>query len=170
MRLWLARRRGLRRFLEAQDRPTTPNHGGGGGRAVYDQALWELGNGRKLTHWMWFVFPQGKGLGRSDTSKLYALSDWEARRYYAHPILGFRLRQCTQLVIDALDTGRTLEEIFGPVDAAKFRSCMTLFARVTPATDGLFEQALGAATANAYKDPRGGEQHGKEAARVDGDH
>jgi uncharacterized protein (DUF1810 family) len=93
---------------------------------VHADVLRELRSGRKTTHWMWFVFPQLKGLGRSETADLYGLSGLvEARAYLAHPLLGARLRECTAIV-NALD-GRSAEQIFGPTDAMKFRSCMTLF-------------------------------------------
>ena len=85
----------------------------------------ELLAGDKRTHWMWFVFPQIAGLGLSSMSQRYAISGpAEARAYLANPILGPRLRDCTAL---ALSSGRTALEIFGPVDAQKFLSCLTLF-------------------------------------------
>ena len=117
----------LERFVEAQE-------------GVYDDVRAELRAGRKRSHWMWFVFPQLKGLGRSATAARYAIGSLdEARAYLAHPVLGRRLKECTQLVLDV--DGRTLEDIFGGVDALKFRSSMTLFARAAP-DEALFRAAL----------------------------
>jgi len=117
----------LERFVRAQAR-------------VFDDVLSELRAGTKTSHWMWFIFPQIRGLGRSPTAIEYATSGLdEARAYLQHPILGPRLRQCTQLVLDA--EGRSAEEIFGPPDDLKFRSCMTLFAEAAP-DDDIFTQAL----------------------------
>jgi uncharacterized protein (DUF1810 family) len=108
----------LERFVTEQDRD-------------YDTVLEELRRGRKSSHWIWFTFPQIAGLGRSETSRRFAISSLEeARAYLAHPVLGPRLRECTRLV-RAIE-GRTAEEIFGPVDAMKVRSCMTLFQRAAP--------------------------------------
>ena len=114
----------LNRFVEAQG-------------PVYARVLAELRAGRKESHWMWFIFPQAAGLGRSAMSKRYAIrSAEEARAYLAHPVLGPRLRECTALVETALKT-RTLEEIFGAVDAMKYRSCVELFGGApTPAHQG----------------------------------
>jgi uncharacterized protein (DUF1810 family) len=90
---------------------------------VYAQVIRELTAGRKESHWMWFIFPQGAGLGRSATSVRYAIhSADEARAYLAHPILGPRYRECVALVEDALKRGATLEGIFGEVDSMKYRS------------------------------------------------
>lgn len=105
----------LRRFVDAQ-------------AAVYDTALAELRDGRKRSHWMWFVFPQLRGLGRSPTALRFSISSLdEARAYLAHDVLGPRLRECARLVT-AID-GRTAGEIFGWPDDMKLRSSMTLFAR-----------------------------------------
>ena len=105
---------GLTRFLAA--------HSG-----VYPKALEELRQGRKVSHWMWFVFPQIAGLGRSDTAKHFAIRDLaEARDYLAHDRLGPRLTEATTATIAWAGT-RPLAEIFGPVDALKFASSMTLF-------------------------------------------
>ena len=94
---------------------------------VYAQVCAELAAGRKQTHWMWFIFPQLKGLGSSPTATHYGISSLaEARAYLAHPLLGARLRECTALV-NALP-GATAQSIFGYPDYLKFRSCMTLFA------------------------------------------
>jgi len=112
---------GLDRFVDAQ-----------GG--VYDQALDELRAGRKTSHWMWFVFPQIAGLGMSPTSRFYAIrSAGEARAYLDHPLLGSRLRACVDAVL--APEGRAAEAIFGPVDAVKLRSSMTLFERVGSGAD-----------------------------------
>ena len=95
---------------------------------VLEQVRAELRAGRKKTHWMWFVFPQLRGLGHSPTAEFYAIASLEqAQAYLADPVLGPRLRECTQLV-NAIE-GRAIGEIFGFPDDLKFRSCMTLFAR-----------------------------------------
>ena len=108
---------------------------------MYGAVLAELRAGRKVSHWMWFVFPQVEGLGRSQMARLFAIaSQAETAAYAEHPVLGSRLRECTRLVLQA--KGRSAEEIFGGIDAVKFRSSMTLFARV--ATDNRpFVEALG---------------------------
>lgn len=99
--------------------------------AVWEQVLAELSAGRKASHWMWFVFPQLRELGRSQTAKFYGIgSKAEATAYLAHPLLGPRLEECTELVL-AVD-GRTANQIFGSPDDLKLRSCMTLFAAVAP--------------------------------------
>ena len=117
----------LQRFVQAQE-------------AVYTQVLAELTEGRKRTHWMWFVFPQLSGLGHSAMAQRYSLASLaEARQYFAHPLLGARLRECTDAV--NLVQGRTAEEIFGYPDNLKFRSCMTLFAAAEP-SEPLFGNAL----------------------------
>ncbi len=105
---------------------------------VIDQVRRELAAGAKRTHWMWFVFPQLRGLGRSSTAEFYGLNGLaDARTYLAHPVLGPRLLECTALV-DQIE-GRTALQIFGSPDDMKFRSCLTLFAAIqkTP-----FEAAL----------------------------
>jgi uncharacterized protein (DUF1810 family) len=109
---------------------------------VYAAVLGELGVVRKRSHWMWFVFPQIAGLGHSATARFYALANAaEARDYLTHPVLGERLRRCTDLVLAVRD--RSAHDIFGSPDDLKFRSSMTLFAHVAP--DGkLFAQALDA--------------------------
>src|SRR2546429_7544205 len=105
----------LTRFVEAQE-------------PVFDRVLAELAAGRKQSHWMWFVFPQLRGLGSSPTARHYAITSLEeARAYLAHEVLGERLRECARLVNRI--QGRTIEEIFGYPDHLKFRSCMTLFER-----------------------------------------
>jgi uncharacterized protein (DUF1810 family) len=118
----------LGRFVDAQER-------------IYEQVCKELRAGEKRSHWMWFIFPQLQGLGRSSTAEQYAISGRaEAEAYLAHRVLGPRLRECTGLV-NGLE-GRSVDEIFGFPDHLKFRSCMTLFARVT-SRDDIFAQALG---------------------------
>lgn len=100
---------------------------------VYATVLAELRAGRKQTHWMWFIFPQLKALGRSTTALRYGIDDLaEARAYLAHPLLGARLIACAEIV--AAVTGRTAHEIFGSPDDLKLRSSMTLFAHA--AADG----------------------------------
>jgi len=117
----------LRRFLDAQ-------------RGVYEQAERELRAGRKQSHWMWFIFPQIKGLGHSAMAQKYAISSIaEAKAYIDHPLLGPRLRECTQLVINI--NGPSIEEIFGYPDFRKFQSSMTLFAKATD-DNQVFKNAL----------------------------
>ena len=106
----------LDRFVLAQDAHQT-----------YRQAVSELRQGRKTSHWMWFVFPQIAGLGRSAVAQAYAIADLaEAQAYLAHPVLGPRLIECAEIV--AGHTDRSAEQIFGGIDAMKLRSSMTLFA------------------------------------------
>jgi uncharacterized protein (DUF1810 family) len=121
---------GLERFVEAQ-------------RGVYPQALEELRRGSKTSHWMWFVFPQIAGLGRSATARHFAIRDLdEARAYLAHDQLGPRLREATAVVAGWAGR-RTLEQIFGAVDALKFVSSITLFeAAADPAEAVDFARAL----------------------------
>jgi uncharacterized protein (DUF1810 family) len=108
----------LERFVEAQD-------------SVYAEVLEELRRGLKTGHWMWFVFPQVAGLGQSAMSQRYAIRSLEAARaYLAHPVLGARLRECARLVAAIPD--RSAEEVFGPIDARKLRSSMTLFRLADP--------------------------------------
>jgi len=107
---------------------------------VFEQARSELRAGRKRSHWMWFVFPQLKGLGRSETTRAFAISGLEeARAYLAHPVLGARLRECCRLV--NLVEGRSAHQIFGDPDDLKFHSCLTLFAAAAPEEE-VFRQAL----------------------------
>lgn len=109
-------------------------------RESYATALAELRNGRKRSHWMWFVFPQLAGLGHSPTARYFAIADLEeARRYLEHPVLGARLRECTAAML-ALE-GRSVHEVLGYPDDLKFRSCMTLFAQVA-GPDWPFVRAL----------------------------
>jgi uncharacterized protein (DUF1810 family) len=110
----------LERFVAAQDRGGT-----------YERAVAELRAGAKVSHWMWFVFPQVAGLGMSAMAREFAISSVpEARAYLAHPVLGPRLRECVRIVADT--EGGTAERIFGPVDAMKLRSSMTLFEAADP--------------------------------------
>jgi uncharacterized protein (DUF1810 family) len=102
----------------------------------------ELRAGRKLTHWMWFVFPQLRGLGRSEWSDFYGIASLaEAQSYLAHVPLGQRLVHCTELVMN-LHPPRSLREVFGAVDEQKFHSCMTLFSKAAGSGDGPFAEAL----------------------------
>ena len=117
----------LKRFVNAQ-------------AAVFEQACSELRAGRKRSHWMWFVFPQIAGLGRSETARTFAIASMEeARAYLAHPVLGPRLRECCRLV-DRVE-GRSAHQIFGDPDDMKFHSCLTLFATVAP-DEAVFAEAL----------------------------
>ena len=117
----------LERFVDAQ-------------RSVFGQVERELRAGRKVSHWMWFIFPQISGLGRSEMARQFAISSLEeARAYLAHPLLGPRLRECTRLV-NALE-GCSVEAIFGYPDDLKFRSSMTLFAEAAVENE-VFAQAL----------------------------
>lgn len=110
---------GLARFVAAQ-------------RHAYEGALAELRAARKTGHWIWFVFPQVAGLGRSEVSRHYAIRSLdEARAYLAHPVLGPRLRECADLVL-AAPRGATALSMLGAVDALKLRSSMTLFLRAEP--------------------------------------
>lgn len=117
----------LKRFLEAQN-------------PLYSRVKAELRSGQKTGHWMWFIFPQLRGLGRSPMANEYGISSREeALAYLQHPILGERLRECTRLVHSV--EGRSVNEIFGYPDDLKFRSSMTLFANVSP-QDQIFKHAL----------------------------
>lgn len=108
----------LDRFVDAQ-------------AGVWAQALAELKAGRKTSHWMWFVFPQIAGLGRSETARFYAIADVaEARAYLAHPLLGARLREAAAALL--AHRGRSAEAMLGGIDAVKLRSSMTLFEAVAP--------------------------------------
>ena len=116
----------LERFVTAQE-------------PMYPQVLAELHRGRKTSHWMWFIFPQIAGLGHSPMSERYAIRSLaEAQAYLIHPVLGPRLRECAVAV--ALKD-RTAEGVFGPIDARKLRSCMTLFHRAAP-EEPVFRQVL----------------------------
>ena len=119
----------LQRFVDAQDAGGT-----------YDQAVAELRAGRKQSHWMWFVFPQITGLGRSPTSQHFAVSGLaEAQAYLAHPVLGPRLRECARVLTER--PGTDAAEVLGPVDGQKLQSSMTLFAQAAP-DEPVFRQVL----------------------------
>ena len=119
----------LERFVDAQDSGGT-----------YQQAVAELRNGRKTSHWMWFIFPQIAGLGHSAMAQAYAISDLaEAQAYLAHPVLGPRLIECAQIV--ASHQGLSAQQIFGGIDAIKLRSSMTLFAHAAP-DQTIFQQVI----------------------------
>jgi len=119
----------LERFVSAQDSGGT-----------YRRAVAELRHGRKTSHWMWFIFPQIAGLGRSATAQTYAISNLaEAQAYLAHPVLGPRLVECTEIL--ASHRGLSAEQIFGGIDAIKLHSSMTLFARADP-DQAIFSQVI----------------------------
>lgn len=117
----------LARFVEAQE-------------GVYQAVLSELRAGRKRSHWMWFIFPQMQGLGRSQTANLYAIKNLgEAKAYLDHSVLGPRLRECTNALPE--DTGLSASDVFGYPDDLKFCSSMTLFEFVAP-DSRLFKDAI----------------------------
>jgi uncharacterized protein (DUF1810 family) len=117
----------LNRFVRAQD-------------VDFERALAEIRNGRKRSHWMWYIFPQLDGLGSSPTAKFYAIKGLdEARAYIAHVILGPRLLECAEAALALSD--RSATDIFGHPDDLKLRSCATLFARVLP-PGSVFERIL----------------------------
>jgi len=117
----------LQRFVDAQS-------------DSFERASGELRKGRKQSHWMWFIFPQLRGLGHSPMANKYGISSLqEAEAYLKHSVLGARLRHCTELVLKI--EGVSAEQIFGTPDDLKFRSCMTLFAR-TGGDNRIFEEAL----------------------------
>jgi len=117
----------LQRFVAAQ-------------QAVFQQVLAELAAGAKTSHWMWFIFPQLKGLGRSATARHYGLASLaEAQAYWRHPVLGPRLKTCCVHLLPHRDL--TALEIFGPTDALKLCSCLTLFERAAP-QEPVFAQLL----------------------------
>jgi uncharacterized protein (DUF1810 family) len=108
----------LNRFIEAQQN-------------IYPQVLEEIRSGRKSTHWMWFIFPQIEGLGHSSTAKYYSIkSIEEAKKYIGHPVLGKRLLECSNTLLNIDD--KSANEIFGYPDDLKLRSSMTLFNFVAP--------------------------------------
>ena len=116
----------LERFVDAQER-------------MYDIALAEVKSGKKLSHWIWYIFPQLKGLGESNNSRYYGIDDIdEAKAYLNHPILGARLREITSVFLDSV--GKNVQDVFGYLDAMKVRSCMTLFNEVSE--DDLFRKVL----------------------------
>lgn len=117
----------LQRFVDAQD-------------LVYRSVISELRAGAKHSHWMWFVFPQVAGLGRSAMAEMYAIQSLdEAKAYLTHPLLGGRLKECTQLMLDV--DGKSARQILGNPDDLKFHSSMTLFAHADP-NEPLFREAL----------------------------
>ena len=119
----------LQRFVDAQE---------AGG--AYARAVSELGDGRKRSHWMWFVFPQIAGLGRSPTAQRFAISGMpEARAFRAHPVLGPRLVECARILTNL--PGTDAGTVLGPVAAQKLRSSMTLFARAAP-KERVFQEVL----------------------------
>lgn len=135
----------LQRFLDAQ-------------ALMYQQALKEVEAGKKEDHWIWFIFPQLKGLGKSNSSRYFGISGIdEARAYYEHPVLGTRLREVTGAL---LMNDKSAEEIFGKLDAQKVRSCMTLFnymvKYVLENEDDIFQKAL-----NKFYDGKGDDLTGK---------
>ncbi len=117
----------LSRFVEAQER-------------VYERVTGELGNGRKTSHWIWYIFPQIAGLGFSGMSRKYSIASLdEAKAYLDHPLLGSRLEECVNLVLKT--EGRSAKRILGHTDAMKLRSCLTLFAVVDP-DNAVFQDTL----------------------------
>ena len=117
----------LDRFLDAQ-------------RGDYAVALAEVRRGRKTSHWMWYIFPQIAGLGQSSTARYYSIRDLEeAREYYAHPVLGQRLREISGVLLEL--RGSDPVAVFGGIDSMKLKSSMTLFAMAAP-DDPLFQQVL----------------------------
>ena len=117
----------LDRFLDAQ-------------RSDYAAALAEVRRGRKTSHWMWYIFPQIAGLGQSSTARYYSIRDLEeAREYYAHPVLGQRLREISGVLLELRDSDPVA--VFGGIDSMKLKSSMTLFAVAAP-DDPIFQQVL----------------------------
>ena len=117
----------LERFTDAQE-------------GVFQRALKEIKNGRKQSHWMWFIFPQVAGLGFSETTKFYAIKDIaEASHYMQHPVLGSRLIEISQALLDI--EGKTANQIFGNPDDLKLKSCMTLFSAL-PDANGVFKSVI----------------------------
>lgn len=130
----------LSRFIKAQD----SSHNG------FADALKEIKAGKKRGHWMWYIFPQLRGLGFSHMSHYYGISGrQEAEAYLNHPTLGTRLREITEALLDHHD--RTANEILGTIDAIKLKSCMTLFDSISP--DDIFAKALDSFF-NGNRDPK----------------
>lgn len=122
----------LERFVSAQEQ-------------VFSDVIGELSSGRKRTHWMWFIFPQLASLGRSERARFYGIPDLdEARVYLDDPLLGPRLRECVELVLN--HTGKSAHDILGSPDDIKLRSCLTLFREAAASEDdrALFNEALDA--------------------------
>ena len=130
----------LERFVEAQDQGGT-----------YERALTELRAGRKTSHWMWFVFPQIAGLGQSAMSRRYAIESLdEAQAYLDHPVLGPRLVECAQALLD--HDGLSAREILGEIDAVKLRSSMTLFSRAArPQTRPIIDRSRGLGEGDVFE-------------------
>ena len=119
----------LERFVDAQDLD-----------GIYERVVSELRAGRKVSHWMWFIFPQIAGLGHSPLAQKFAISSLpEAQAYLRHPILGLRLTECTKIVMGI--NGKSATEIFGAIDSMKLRSSMTLFTSAAP-DDPVFRGVL----------------------------
>ena len=119
----------LKRFVDAQDVDGT-----------YESAVAELRAGRKVSHWMWFIFPQVEGLGRSAMAREFGISSIaEAHAYLQHRLLGARLRECARILLGA--EGKSAADILGHVDAAKLRSSMTLFMTAGP-DEPIFREVL----------------------------
>ena len=117
----------LERFLRPQE-------------TMYETALEELEDGCKMSHWMWYIFPQLRGLGKSPMAWMYGIADEaEARAYLAHPVLGLRLKECCKAILRHED--QSAEDILGSIDAMKLRSCATLFAALSE-EGSLFHQIL----------------------------
>jgi uncharacterized protein (DUF1810 family) len=134
----------LNRFLQAQEND-------------YERALSEIRSGQKRTHWMWYIFPQLEGLAFSSTAKHYSIkSIQEARAYLTHPVLGPRLLECAEAVVQI--KGRSANEIFGSPDDLKLRSCATLFEYVSP-SGSVFKQLI--------EEYYGGERDHKTLALLD---
>lgn len=152
----------LARFVDAQ-------------AGVIDTVRAELRAGRKRSHWMWFVFPQLRGLGHSEMAWRYGLASLdEARAYAAHPLLGARLQDCTALML--AHAGQAVRDILGRPDDLKFQSCMTLFAQADPgqplyrrALDAFFGGQPDAGTLRLLRQPAHGAAAAGKAGRDDGD-
>jgi uncharacterized protein (DUF1810 family) len=130
----------MRSECPSEDNPNHLQRFVGAQAQVFDAVTAELQAGHKRTHWIWFVFPQLRGLGRSHMAHRYGISGLhEAIAYLQHPLLGARLRECTQLVLNV--KGRSAVQILGSPDDLKFRSSMTLFAHATAANE-IFVEAL----------------------------
>jgi len=121
----------LERFIKAQEKEANG----------FEIAFKEINSGKKINHWMWYIFPQIKGLGRSSTSKFYAIqSIKEAKEYLAHPILGIRLREISKALLSNNQNDAIL--IFGFTDSLKLKSCMTLFSFVDNSDEKTFQKIL----------------------------
>lgn len=113
----------LNRFIKAQEFKYSG----------YQEALAEMKSGGKKNHWIWYIFPQIKGLGRSGTAQFYAIQNWEeAKAFLEHPLLGSRLREITEVVLSYSYDANPNEFMMAPIDAMKLKSCMTLFNYISP--------------------------------------